>query len=220
MKATGGGGGIGMRRVVGPEELLAAVAATQQLAATAFGDGTVYLERLVARARHVEIQVFGHGDGSAVHLLERDCSVQRRFQKIVEESPAPGLPQPLREQIAAAAVALAAHQRYRGPGTVEFIVDAGTLKFFFLEMNTRIQVEHPVTEMVTGWDLVQAQILLAAGNYERVEQADIKTRGSAIECRIYAENPAKNFIPRPARCRASVCRRDGERAHRHRGARG
>ncbi len=197
VKATGGGGGIGMRRVDGPEQLLASVAATQQLAAKAFNDGTIYLERLVARARHIEIQVFGHGDGTAVHLFERECSVQRRFQKIVEESPAPGLPQPLREQMAAAAVALAAHQRYRGPGTVEFIVDAGTLEFFFLEMNTRIQVEHPVTEMVTGWDLVQAQIRLAAGNYQRVDQADIQTRGSAIECRIYAENPARNFMPSP-----------------------
>ncbi len=197
VKATGGGGGIGMRRVEGPEQLLASVAATQQLAAKAFKDGTIYLERLVARARHIEIQVFGHGDGTAVHLFERECSVQRRFQKIIEESPAPGLPQPLRERMAAAAVALAAHQQYRGPGTVEFIVDADTLHFYFLEMNTRIQVEHPVTEMVTGWDLVQAQIRLAAGNYERVEQADIQTRGAAIECRIYAENPAKNFMPSP-----------------------
>ena len=151
----------------------------------------------MARARHIEIQVFGHGDGTAVHLFERECSVQRRFQKIIEESPAPNLPQALREQMTAAAVALAAHQSYRGPGTVEFIVDADTMEFFFLEMNTRIQVEHPVTEMVTGLDLVQAQIQLAAGNYQRVAQADIKTQGAAIECRIYAENPAKNFMPSP-----------------------
>ena len=197
VKATGGGGGIGMRRVDSPDQLLASVAATQQLAAKAFGDGTIYLERLVARARHIEIQVFGHGDGTAVHLFERECSVQRRFQKIIEESPAPKLPQALREKMTAAAVALAAHQSYRGPGTVEFIVDADTMEFFFLEMNTRIQVEHPVTEMVTGLDLVQAQIQLAAGNYQRVEQSDIKTHGTAIECRIYAENPAKNFMPSP-----------------------
>ncbi|MDD5030800.1 MAG: biotin carboxylase N-terminal domain-containing protein [Rhodoferax sp.] len=197
VKATGGGGGIGMRRVDSPEQLPASVAATQQLAAKAFGDGTIYLERLVLRPRHIEIQVFGHGDGTAVHLFERECSVQRRFQKIIEESPAPNLPQALREQMTGAAVALAAQQSYRGPGTVEFIVDADTMEFFFLEMNTRIQVEHPVTEMVTGLDLVQAQIKLAAGKYQRVAQADIKTHGSAIECRIYAENPARNFMPSP-----------------------
>ncbi|MCX2860382.1 acetyl-CoA carboxylase biotin carboxylase subunit [Paucibacter sp. PLA-PC-4] len=197
VKATGGGGGIGMRRVDTPEQLLAAVAATQALAAKAFKDGTIYLERLVARARHIEIQVFGHGDGTAVHLFERECSVQRRFQKIIEESPAPGLPAPMVERMAAAAVALAAHQRYRGPGTVEFIVDADTLEFFFLEMNTRIQVEHPVTEMVTGWDLVQAQIRLAAGTFLPLTQAQIAQCGAAIECRLYAENPAKNFFPSP-----------------------
>ena len=197
VKATGGGGGIGMRRVDAPDQLLAAVGATQQLADKAFKDGTVYLERLVPRARHIEIQVFGHGDGTAVHLHERECSVQRRFQKIVEESPAPGLPDALRQRMAAAAVSLAEHQRYRGPGTVEFIVDADTLDFFFLEMNTRIQVEHPVTEMVTGWDLVQAQIRLAAGSFTPVAQADIVPRGAAIECRLYAENPARNFMPSP-----------------------
>jgi 3-methylcrotonyl-CoA carboxylase alpha subunit len=197
VKATGGGGGIGMRRVDTPEQLLAAVAATQALAAKTFKDGTVYLERLVARARHIEIQIFGHGDGTAVHLFERECSVQRRFQKVIEESPAPGLPAPMVERMATAAVALAAHQRYRGPGTVEFIVDADTLEFFFLEMNTRIQVEHPVTELVTGWDLVQAQIRLAAGSFTPVPQAQIAQRGAAIECRLYAENPAKNFFPSP-----------------------
>ncbi len=197
VKATGGGGGIGMRRVDAPEALAASVAATQALAAKAFKDGTVYLERLVPRARHIEIQVFGHGDGSAVHLFERECSVQRRFQKIVEESPAPGLPSALRARMAEAAVALAAHQRYRGPGTVEFIVDADTLDFYFLEMNTRIQVEHPVTEQVTGWDLVQAQILLAAGRFTPVPQHAIAQRGAAIECRLYAENPARQFLPSP-----------------------
>jgi len=199
VKATGGGGGIGMRRVDTPEQLLASVAATQQMAAKAFKDGTVYLERLVARARHVEIQVFGHGDGTAVHLFERECSVQRRFQKIIEESPAPGLPDGMRARMCEAAVALAAHQRYRGPGTVEFIVDADAMTFFFLEMNTRIQVEHPVTEGVTGWDLVQAQIRLAGGTFTPVPQADIRTQGAAIECRLYAENPAKNFLPSPGR---------------------
>ncbi len=202
VKATGGGGGIGMRRVDGPEQLRACVEATQQLAAKSFSDGTIYLERFVPRARHVEIQVFGHGDGTAVHLFERECSIQRRFQKIIEESPAPGLPAALRAQMAEAASALAAHQRYRGPGTVEFIVDAQTLEFFFLEMNTRIQVEHPVTEMVTGWDLVQRQILLAAAGpslqgFEKIAQKDITFKGAAIECRLYAENPAKQFFPSP-----------------------
>lgn len=209
VKATGGGGGIGMRLVETPEKLLASVAATQQLAVKAFNDGTVYLERFVPRARHIEIQVFGYGDGTAVHLFERECSIQRRFQKIIEESPAPNLPQALREQIANAASALAAHQRYRGPGTVEFVVDAESLEFFFLEMNTRIQVEHPVTEMVTGWDLVQQQIRLAAAGpaltgFTKIKQADIQTRGSAIECRIYAENPAKGFLPSPGPLNAFV----------------
>lgn len=199
VKATGGGGGIGMRRVDTPEQLRAAVAATQQMAAKAFKDGTVYLERLVARARHVEVQVFGHGDGTAVHLFERECSVQRRFQKIIEESPAPGLPDAMRARMCEAAVALASHQRYRGPGTVEFIVDADAMTFYFLEMNTRIQVEHPVTEGVTGWDLVQAQIRLAAGTFVPVAQADIRATGAAIECRLYAENPAKQFLPSPGR---------------------
>ena len=202
VKATGGGGGIGMRLVDAPEKLLASVSATQQLAAKSFKDGTIYLERYVPRARHVEIQVFGYGDGSAVHLFERECSIQRRFQKIIEESPAPGLPAELRARMAKAAAALAAHQRYRGPGTVEFIVDADSLEFFFLEMNTRIQVEHPVTEMVTGWDLVQQQIKLAAAGpslagFEKIAQENIATRGAAIECRLYAENPAKNFFPSP-----------------------
>jgi 3-methylcrotonyl-CoA carboxylase alpha subunit len=199
VKASGGGGGIGMRRVDTPDALEAAVTATQQQAAKSFGDGTIYLERYVPRARHVEIQVFGYGDGDALHLFERECSIQRRFQKIIEESPAPGLPPDLPAQMAVAAAALAAHQRYRGPGTVEFIVDADTLAFYFLEMNTRIQVEHPVTEMITGWDLVQQQIQLAAGRATKSTQQEIKRRGAAIECRLYAENPAKNFLPSPGK---------------------
>jgi 3-methylcrotonyl-CoA carboxylase alpha subunit len=175
------------------------LAAAQKHNADAVHPGYGFLSEntAFARARHIEIQVFGHGDGSAVHLFERECSVQRRFQKIIEESPAPNLPEALRAQMTAAAVALAVHQSYRGPGTVEFIVDADTMEFFFLEMNTRIQVEHPVTEMVTGMDLVQAQIQLAAGTYQRVAQAEIQTQGAAIECRIYAENPAKHFMPSP-----------------------
>jgi len=199
VKATGGGGGIGMRRVDAPDALETAVTATQQQAAKSFGDGTIYLEHFVPRARHVEIQVFGYGDGDAVHLFERECSIQRRFQKIIEESPAPGLPPELLARIAAAATELAAHQRYRGPGTVEFIVDADTLAFYFLEMNTRIQVEHPVTEMITGWDLVQQQIQLAAGRATKTTQQAITRRGAAIECRLYAENPLKNFFPSPGK---------------------
>jgi len=199
VKAVGGGGGIGMRRVDAPEALEAAVVATQQQAAKSFANGNVYLERFVPRARHVEIQVFGYGDGEALHLFERECSIQRRFQKIIEESPAPGLPAEMLARMDEAAAGLAAHQRYRGPGTVEFIVDADTLEFYFLEMNTRIQVEHPVTEMITGWDLVQQQILLAAGRAKNVPQRDVARRGAAIECRIYAENPAKNFMPSPGK---------------------
>ena len=197
VKASAGGGGIGMRRVDAPEQLEATVAATQSMAAKAFGDGTVFLERFVPRARHVEIQVFGFGDGTAVHLHERDCSLQRRFQKVIEESPAPGLPAPVRDAMAAAAVSLCAATRYRGAGTVEFIVDAETFAFYFLEMNTRIQVEHPVTEMRTGHDLVAMQIDFARGRLAGLEQAEIRPQGHAIECRLYAENPAKMFMPSP-----------------------
>jgi acetyl/propionyl-CoA carboxylase alpha subunit len=198
VKAAAGGGGIGMRRVDGPDQLASVVDSTQKMAERAFGDGTVYLERLVPKARHVEIQVFGFGDGHAVHLFERECSVQRRFQKIVEETPAPGLPEATRQAMADAAAALAAQERYAGAGTVEFVVDAETGAFFFLEMNTRIQVEHPVTEMTTGVDLVGLQIRLARGDdLSDLGQDRISPRGSAIECRIYAENPDRMFLPSP-----------------------
>lgn len=197
VKASAGGGGIGMRRVDEPATLETTVAATQSMAAKAFGDGTVFLERFVPRARHVEIQVFGFGDGTAVHLFERDCSLQRRFQKVIEESPAPGLPDDVRGAMAKAALSLCRKTRYRGAGTVEFIVDADTLEFFFLEMNTRIQVEHPVTEMVTERDLVSMQIDLARSRLAGLEQDEIRGSGHAIECRLYAENPAKMFMPSP-----------------------
>jgi 3-methylcrotonyl-CoA carboxylase alpha subunit len=187
-----------MRRVDRPEDLAAAVESTQTMAARAFGDGTVYLERYIAEARHVEVQVFGFGDGHAVHLHERDCSIQRRFQKIVEETAAPRLSAATREAMCAAAAALCAQERYRGAGTVEFVLDIDTERFYFLEMNTRIQVEHPVTEMVTGLDLVELQIRLAAGQPLAVKaQADVKPAGHAIECRLYAERPAKGFLPAP-----------------------
>ncbi|MGE0310792.1 MAG: acetyl/propionyl/methylcrotonyl-CoA carboxylase subunit alpha [Lautropia sp.] len=196
VKAAAGGGGIGMRRVDSPEGLAASVEATQSMAQRAFGDGTVYLERFIAQARHVEVQVFGFGDGRAIHVHERDCSVQRRFQKIIEESPAPGISADTRARMYAAAVSLCHQERYRGAGTIEFVLDAETESFYFLEMNTRIQVEHPVSEMVTGLDLIAMQLLLAAGRPLPVStQADVSSRGHAIECRLYAERPAKGFLP-------------------------
>lgn len=197
VKAAAGGGGIGMRRVDAPGKLLEMAIATQSMATKAFGDGAVYLERYVPKARHVEIQVFGFGDGRAVHLYERDCSLQRRFQKVIEESPAPGLPESVRHQMASAATRLCEAQRYEGAGTVEFVVDADTFEFYFLEMNTRIQVEHPVTEMTTGLDLVEMQIAQASRTLVPPTQSQIERQGHAIECRLYAENPAKNFMPSP-----------------------
>lgn len=197
VKAAAGGGGIGMSRVDTPEELPRVVAATQSMAGKAFGDASVYLERYVARARHVEVQVFGFGGGAGVHLFDRDCSVQRRFQKIIEEAPAPDLPDELRQRLLDASVALVRHQRYEGAGTVEFIHDTETRQAYFLEMNTRIQVEHPVTEMITGIDLVAWQIRQALGQLAPVAQSEIRAQGHAIECRLYAERPERNFLPAP-----------------------
>ncbi len=197
VKAAGGGGGIGMRRVDGPEKLVETVAATQSMAAKSFNNGAVFLERFVPKARHIEIQVFGFGNGDAVHLFERDCSLQRRFQKVIEESPAPGLPSDVLQSMARSAVDLCRVTRYAGAGTVEFIVDADSFEFFFLEMNTRIQVEHAVTEMVTGRDLVAMQIDLARGRLAPIAQDEITRRGHSIECRLYAENPGKMFMPSP-----------------------
>jgi acetyl/propionyl-CoA carboxylase alpha subunit len=199
IKAVAGGGGIGMRPASDPDELIELVEATQSIAERMFGDGAVFIERYIASARHVEVQVFGFGDGHVIHLHERDCSIQRRFQKVIEESPAPGLPDALRERMTAAAAALCRHERYRGAGTVEFIVDADSLEFFFLEMNTRIQVEHPVTEMNTGLDIVAMQIDLARDTLPAMSQVDIRHDGHAVECRIYAENPEKNFMPSPGK---------------------
>ena len=202
VKASAGGGGIGMRRVDAPEDLAKAVQATQALAEKSFGDGDVYLERLVAKARHVEIQVFGFGDGHAVHMYERECSVQRRFQKIVEETPAPGIPTEVRAAMADAAVALVRQERYRGAGTVEFVIDADSWAYYFLEMNTRIQVEHPVTEMTTGLDLVSLQIRLARGDdLSSLTQESIRAIGHSIEGRLYAEDPTRDFLPSPGTLR-------------------
>lgn len=197
VKAAAGGGGIGMRRVGHPGELDAAVTTARSLAESSFGDGSLYFERLVPRARHLEVQVFGFGNGDAVHLHERDCSLQRRFQKVIEESPAPRLPEIQRSRISEAAIELCRATRYRCAGTVEFIVDADTFDFFFLEMNTRIQVEHPVSELVTGRDLVAMQIELARNTLEPIGQEAIRSRGHAVECRLYAEDPAKMFLPSP-----------------------
>ncbi|HEV2702825.1 MAG TPA: acetyl-CoA carboxylase biotin carboxylase subunit [Steroidobacteraceae bacterium] len=197
VKAVGGGGGRGMKRV----DVLADLAATLELAAAeagaAFGDARVYLERYVVSGRHVEVQVLGDGHGSVIHLGERDCSTQRRYQKLVEETPAPGLSQALRTALHDAAVRFAQRLAYRGAGTVEFLVDKERDIFYFLEMNARIQVEHPVTEAVTGVDLVAEQIAIAAGAGLRLQQPDIRLSGCAIECRINAEDPANDFRPSP-----------------------
>jgi 3-methylcrotonyl-CoA carboxylase alpha subunit len=199
VKAAAGGGGIGMRLVEKPDQLKDIAVATQSMAGKAFGNGAIFLERFIPKARHIEIQVFGYGDGTAVHLFERDCSLQRRFQKIIEESPAPKLPKSVRDRMTAAAVDLCRATRYNGAGTAEFIVDAATFEFYFLEMNTRIQVEHPVTEMLTGRDLVEMQIELARGQLTPIDQTAIRAKGHAIEARLYAENPSKRFMPSPGR---------------------
>jgi 3-methylcrotonyl-CoA carboxylase alpha subunit len=200
VKAAGGGGGIGMRRVERPEDLAGVIDSTRAMAARAFGDPTVYLERWVPKARHIEVQIFGFGDGRAIHLYERECSVQRRFQKVIEEGPSPAVDPATRAAMTGAAVALAASQNYAGAGTVEFIFDAGTGDFYFLEMNTRIQVEHAVTEMITGLDLVGMQLRLARGDdFPGVGQDQVGASGHAIEMRVYAENPAKNYLPAPGK---------------------
>lgn len=197
VKAAAGGGGIGMKLVADAGDLVSTVEATQSMAGKAFGDGAVFMERFIPRARHVEMQVFGFGNGNGVHFYERDCSLQRRYQKMIEESPAPGLSDETRTSMQAAAIALVRHTDYAGAGTVEFLVDATTQEFYFLEMNTRIQVEHPVTEMVTGVDLVAMQIDLAYGRPLEIHQDTISTEGASIECRLYAENPKKRFFPSP-----------------------
>jgi acetyl-CoA carboxylase biotin carboxylase subunit len=197
VKATAGGGGKGMRVVRKPGALAEAVTAARHEAEAAFGDGTLYLEHLLDRPRHVEVQVLGDAHGGAIHLFERDCSVQRRHQKVVEESPSPALSPALRDRMGSAAAALARHIGYRNAGTVEFLLEGRgeNARFYFLEMNTRLQVEHPVTEAVLGIDLVQAQLRIAAGEPLPWRQADLHQRGHAIECRIYAEDPGSSFLP-------------------------
>jgi len=201
VKATGGGGGRGMRVVREAGELAAAVARARREAGAAFGDDGVYVEKRIEGARHVEVQVLCDAHGHALQLFERDCSAQRRHQKLLEEAPAPGVSPELRARLGAAALAAARAVGYVSAGTVEFLL-APSGEFFFLEMNTRIQVEHPVTEAVTGLDLVQAMIRIAAGEPLSIGQGDLALRGAAIEARIYAEDPARNFLPAPGRVTA------------------
>jgi acetyl-CoA carboxylase, biotin carboxylase subunit len=204
VKAVGGGGGRGMKRVDRLEDLSHAVELASAEAGTAFGDARVYLERFVAHGRHVEVQILGDGHGAVVHLGERDCSVQRRYQKMIEETPAPGLSEEFREQIHAAAVRFARRLNYRSAGTVEFLVDTNRDAFYFLEMNARIQVEHPVTEAVTGVDIVAEQIAIAEGRSLQFKQKDVGRQGCAIECRINAEDPTRDFHPSPGVVRSVV----------------
>ena len=199
IKAAAGGGGRGMKIVRSQAQMAEMFVAASNEARAAFGDGTLYLERYIANARHVEVQVLADQQGQVIHLGERDCSLQRRHQKLVEEAPAPHLDSALREAICAAAVQLARGFGYENAGTVEFIVDQDSQTFYFLEMNTRIQVEHPVTEMVTGMDLVQEQLRIARGEPLRFSQAQISFRGHAIECRINAEKVRHDFRPSPGR---------------------
>ena len=202
VKAVGGGGGRGMKRVDRLGDLRGAVELASAEAGAAFGDPRVYLERYVGSGRHIEVQVLGDGNGQVIHLGERDCSVQRRYQKVIEETPAPDLPASVRKSLHVAAVRFAERLRYRGAGTVEFLVDRETHEFYFLEMNARIQVEHPVTEAVTGIDLVAEQIAIAEGQGLRLAQDRIQFKGHAIESRINAEDPNNSFQPSPGRLTA------------------
>ncbi|MBB5180880.1 acetyl-CoA carboxylase biotin carboxylase subunit [Planomicrobium koreense] len=195
IKATAGGGGKGIRVARNREDFITGLRMTQKEAAAAFGNPGVYIEKFIEDFRHVEIQVMADSHGNAIHLGERDCSIQRRMQKLVEEAPSPALSPELRAEMGEAAVKAALAVNYRGAGTVEFIFDAVNQKFYFMEMNTRIQVEHPVTEMITGIDLIQQQLKVASGETLAYTQEDVTFKGWAIECRINAENPAKNFMP-------------------------
>ena len=199
IKATAGGGGKGIRVARHEEELVKGIQITQQEASTAFGNPGVYLEKYVEDFRHVEIQIMADTHGNAIHLGERDCTIQRRLQKLLEESPSPALDENIRKQMGEAAVKAAVAVDYTGAGTVEFIYEYKTKSFYFMEMNTRIQVEHPVTEMVTGMDLIKEQILVASGEKLSLQQEEVQFNGWAMECRINAENPAKKFMPSPGK---------------------
>jgi acetyl-CoA carboxylase, biotin carboxylase subunit len=199
IKATAGGGGKGIRVARDPEELINGIKITQKEAAAAFGNPGVYIEKFIEVFRHVEVQVLADKFGNTIHLGERDCSIQRRMQKLVEEGPSPALTPELRLAVGEAAVKAAEAVNYEGAGTVEFIFDHINQKFYFMEMNTRIQVEHTITEMITGIDLVQQQLKIASGEKLAYRQEDIKFNGWSIECRINAENPSKNFMPSPGK---------------------
>jgi 3-methylcrotonyl-CoA carboxylase alpha subunit len=198
LKAAAGGGGKGMRIVYQESELSEAIEATSRQALSYFGDETVYIEKFIEEPRHIEVQILGDDFGNVIHLFERECSIQRRYQKIIEESPSPTITPEVRKKMGEAAVAIGKAIGYSNAGTIEFLVDKD-LNFYFLEMNTRIQVEHPVTELVTGIDLVELQIIVAAGQPLPLQQEDVHQNGHAIECRIYAEDPANNFQPSPGK---------------------
>ncbi|MCO6179572.1 acetyl/propionyl/methylcrotonyl-CoA carboxylase subunit alpha [Ciceribacter sp. RN22] len=203
IKASAGGGGKGMRRVNAEDDFDVALQSCRREAKSAFGDERVLIEKYISSPRHIEVQVFGDGQGNVVHLFERDCSLQRRHQKVVEEAPAPGMTDAVRAAMVEAAVSVAKAVAYRGAGTVEFIADgSGPLRqdgFWFMEMNTRLQVEHPVTEMVTGFDLIEWQLRVAAGEPLPVQQDEIRLLGHAAEARLYAEDPANGFLPQAGR---------------------
>jgi len=196
IKASAGGGGKGIRIVNAEEEMKEAMEAASREAINAFGDGRVYLEKFFTRARHIEFQILADQEGNTIHLLERECSIQRRHQKIIEETPSTAVDSVLRKKMGNTACAAAKAAGYTNAGTVEFLLDNHG-SYYFLEMNTRLQVEHPITELVTGIDLVRQQILVAAGNPLTLSQEDVSARGHAIECRIYAEDPENNFFPSP-----------------------
>ncbi len=198
IKAAGGGGGKGMRIIRNSDELIPSLESSMRESKSAFGDDSVYLEKFIEEPRHVEIQVLADNYGNVVHLCERECSVQRRYQKIIEESPSPALDEDLRERMGETAKKVIRHAGYNNAGTVEFLLDKER-NFYFLEVNARVQVEHPVTEMVTGIDIVKNQILIADGEKLKYKQGDIKQRGHAIEGRIYAEDPENNFLPSPGK---------------------
>lgn len=196
IKASAGGGGRGIRVVKLEEELIAAYNTAKTEAKTAFGDDTMYMEKFIEEPRHIEFQILADEHGNVIHLGERDCSIQRRNQKVIEEAPGPVITEKLRNRMGEVAVKAAKSINYKNAGTIEFLLDKYG-KYYFMEMNTRIQVEHPITEMVTGVDLIKAQIKIAAGEVLPYEQEDIEIHGHAIECRINAENPYKNFMPCP-----------------------
>ncbi|KMT60602.1 acetyl-CoA carboxylase biotin carboxylase subunit [Listeria fleischmannii 1991] len=197
IKATAGGGGKGIRVAENEEKLVSGIKTTQAEAEAAFGDPGVYIEKFIEDFRHVEIQIMADNHGNVIHLGERDCTIQRRLQKLIEESPSPALDEKTRQKMGRAAVKAAKAVHYSGAGTIEFIYEPKEKSFYFMEMNTRIQVEHPVTELVTGIDLVKQQFLVASGEELGIKQQDVKLSGWAMECRINAENPERNFMPAP-----------------------